>query len=180
MHLQRTHCILCGEHIIHIQYNLKTTHSVKSNVVLIKFVEQIYKNVFLMHCNICTNCYNLLNEIDAIQLREKELYNKLKNYILKVDNSSIKVGSEESFKNLTKEKTDNVIECVDMKKLPIKIRKVAQNVNSNELASESRICDNFQEDQLAFEKVNIVQIKIILLVINLLHTGTIYYTNGFN
>ncbi|KAF7266300.1 hypothetical protein GWI33_020328 [Rhynchophorus ferrugineus] len=162
MHLQRTSCILCGEHIINIQYNLKTTLSEKSKVVLIKFVEKIYKNVFLMHCNICTNCYNLLNEIDVIQSREKELYDKLKYCISKVDNSSLENSSDKCIKSLTKGKLDNIIEGVDIKRLPIKIRKITQNVNSDELILQSNISNNFQEDKLALEKVqSIIQMDII-------------------
>jgi len=163
MFLQRSSCILCGEHIQKIKYNLKTTYSQTSHVLLIKFVEKLYNNIFLMHCNICSSCYDLLNELDIIQTREKELYTKLKNYISKAQgltleldtciNSTVKLEENEVSTFLD----DDVlkIENIDLKKLPIKIKRISSDVAKTDEISKSLNSkpNSNVKNQDAFEKI---------------------------
>lgn len=149
MYLPRTSCIICGGHIAKIRYNLKTTYSEKSNELLIKFVEKFYKNICFLHCNICSDCHGLLNELDAVQHREKELYKQLKNHISKLDDSKPKI----EVKHETSDDDDDVplslalsvspkqssvssgckeeikIEDLDLTKLPITVKRISSKSN---------------------------------------------------
>ncbi|XP_030753818.1 zinc finger protein 665-like [Sitophilus oryzae] len=177
MYLQRSYCVLCSEHISNIQYNLKTTNSEKSNILLIKFVEEIYKNVFLTHCNICHNCYDLLNELDTIQVREKELFDKLKSYVAQVEKLSQPTSLDIKEEDVDDDNLDNcslksepefVLEGVNLNKLPIKIKRVPSKKSSTG-KRQNRVIENSDDDddndadddKDAFEKVqSLIKIEL--------------------
>lgn len=147
MYLARSSCVICRDKIDKIQYNLKTTHSKKSNKLLITLVEDLYRNVAFLHCNICTDCHELLNELDLVKYREKELYAQLKTYISKVEASktSDMISSRLELDAMTE------MECVqlpdiDLKGLPIKVKRVKCKSEDKKLLS-SPVLEVAKEDQ---------------------------------
>lgn len=150
MYLARSSCVICRDQINKIQYNLKTTHSKKSNKLLITMVEDLYRNVAFLHCNICGDCHELLNELDFVKYREKELYAQLKSYISKVEASktSDMISSRLEPDNLAE------MECVqipdiDLKGLPIKVKRVKCKSEDSKLNRKpsSPLLEVAKEDQ---------------------------------
>lgn len=165
MYLARSSCVICREQIDKIQYNLKTTHSKKSNQLLIKLVEDLYRNIAFLHCNICTECHDLLNELDLVQYREKELYAQLKTYISKVEASktSDMVSSKLEPENLD-ETVCLEIPDIDLKGLPIKVKRVKCKSEETTLKKKPVLAEVRTEDQneKMFEQVCTVSLYLTL------------------
>ncbi|XP_050306936.1 zinc finger protein 681-like [Anthonomus grandis grandis] len=127
MYLSTSSCTLCKEHITSkVKYNLKTSTAEKSNKPLLNFVEVFNKNIIFSHCNICANCYKLINELDVLQQREKEILAILKRYVCsKEGNSDNSVETtSEAETNTVYVKEEIQLPDVDLKNLPIKIKRV--------------------------------------------------------
>ncbi|CAG9771757.1 unnamed protein product [Ceutorhynchus assimilis] len=191
MYLTRSSCVICGEHINKIQYNLKTTFAEKSNVLLIKLVEKFYKNVLFLHCNICSACYEVLNELDAIQHRQKELFTKLKENISRIEKTNLDTNlssdNEDYFdytdmancsspkspspskstiiegqlkKDYSSEEEEIKVDSIDLKKLPITIKRVKPIIETSMIDVEpsreiiSRVTKKqVAENDKLFEKI---------------------------
>ncbi|KAL1490465.1 hypothetical protein ABEB36_013153 [Hypothenemus hampei] len=185
MYLPTSKCVLCSEQIRKLKYNLKNTYSQTSNLQLIKFVEKLYKNVFLLHCNICTSCYDLLNELDAIQQREKELYSQLKYVIsksqafgsVKTEPEDIKIDVYEDESELfmskylkklpdkPKDEEEIKIEGIDLKGLPIKVKRI--KVNPKKPREEK---SNKSNNEKIFEQIqSSIQMDLTKHVIEYMH-----------
>lgn len=113
-------------------------------------VEDLYRNVAFLHCNICGDCHELLNELDFVKYREKELYAQLKSYISKVEASktSDMISSRLEPDNLAE------MECVqipdiDLKGLPIKVKRVKCKSEDSKLNRKpsSPLLEVAKEDQ---------------------------------
>lgn len=169
MFLPLSKCIICHDHIAKVKYNLKSTYSEKSKVLLIKLVEKLYENIVFLHCNICTACYELLNELDTIQQREKQLYEQLNGYFSKLESSGSKVPKNnktapEDAARLCPDfdgggpeaSTDSLqIGDIDFKKLPIKVTRV-KTKNDEKFPQETTEVDLEQQNKhndKAFEQV---------------------------
>ncbi|XP_066143944.1 zinc finger protein 8-like [Euwallacea fornicatus] len=166
MFLPRSKCVICGENIARIKFNLKTTKSEKSKTLLLKFVEKLYKNISFLHCNICSSCYQLLNELDVIQQREKELFTQLKDFISKVENCKtsrilrqpLKIGKDDMDDELDPEEPEDKLPDLNLKNLPIKVKRIRRTTDDPAISEKISLIpesdsDNDMRNEKVFEQI---------------------------
>ncbi|XP_018577787.1 zinc finger protein 37-like [Anoplophora glabripennis] len=74
-------CAVCNTFLETIHFNLKSNNSKYSNTPLISIIENVTAKFLPKHFDICIQCYDLLNELDAIELRQMEIRSQFKKYV---------------------------------------------------------------------------------------------------
>lgn len=92
------HCVLCNILLEGIKFNLKNNNSKYSDTPLISIIENVVGKFLTLYFEICMQCYNLLNELDAIEMRQTEIRNQFKKY-LEHHSQNISSSQEEPSQN---------------------------------------------------------------------------------
>ncbi|KAJ8921096.1 hypothetical protein NQ315_015894 [Exocentrus adspersus] len=92
-------CCLCCSALNATHFNLLRHNSKYSNTPLLYIVEGVAGKVLPVHFDICLQCYDLLNELDAIDMRQIEIRNQLAKYL----KNNIETGPKDFSQNVTVE-----------------------------------------------------------------------------
>ncbi|KAJ8945451.1 hypothetical protein NQ314_009203 [Rhamnusium bicolor] len=127
------YCVLCTNLLKSVEFNLKSTNSKHSHTPLISIVENVTgKLLSNQHSNVCLQCCNLINELDAIELRQIEIRNQIKKYVdFSKQNISVAFKAE---------LTENVISTMDSN--------IINEINDINLFSCNIVKNNLNNDLL--------------------------------
>ncbi|KAJ8983413.1 hypothetical protein NQ317_005878 [Molorchus minor] len=89
MNMNKDQCALCGESLKSAELNLQSSVSQYSGTSLICLIEKITGSFTSLHYCVCLCCFNLINELDAIELRQTEIHNLLRRYVQNSEPKSI-------------------------------------------------------------------------------------------
>lgn len=100
MNKTEVHCALCNILIESVKFNLKNNNSKYSNTPLLSLIENVAGKFLTQHFDICMQCYDLLNELDAIELRQMEIKSQFKKYVEHHSKQSISHSLKEPPQNI--------------------------------------------------------------------------------
>lgn len=136
--MNNTTCFLCKT-ILHskIRYDIRKTYTSKSNTLLITLLENVIRDKIKPNYipGICSECCKLINELEELQKRVKEIQDRLCVYL---GYSLIRVANVFCQTDVP---IENVIVFPEQDKIPtVSTDKVGENIEKNSKPFECSVC----------------------------------------